>query len=93
MAKQGLKKQHAEYEKERRRRNGAVSREEYLRQSSILQREIISLFIDHASKPADIASHLGISRMTVYRALARWNGEFNDDADEGGLSHGHVTDE
>jgi DNA invertase Pin-like site-specific DNA recombinase len=62
-----------------------------LRQSSILQREIISLFIDHASKPADIALHLGISRMTVYRALARWNGEFDDDTVEGSVAHGHVT--
>jgi DNA-directed RNA polymerase specialized sigma subunit len=88
MDEQERKRRHAENEKERRRRNGAISRAEYLKQSNELSREIISLFFDHACKPTDIARRLGIGRMTVHRALSRWNDyveEGNDTRPEHGL--------
>ena len=89
MDEQERNKKHAEREKERRRRNGAVSREEYLKQSNDLNRDIISLFFDHASKPADIAKRLAVSRMTVHRALARWNDYVDEDNDS--TEHGLDT--
>ena len=91
MDEQERKKRHAENEKERRRRNGAISREDYLRQSSNLNREIISLFFDHACKPAGIARRLGISRMTVHRALSRWNDFVDEETDR--PEHGLDTNE